>query len=76
MSESIPKRKIGDEVQVMNTDDMQERGLANKRGRVIELLVYDFYMIRILGGLADNISVRISGDSLRAWVVPLKEDLT
>jgi len=72
MSEGVPKRKLFDEVQIMNTDDMQERGLANKRGKVWKVLEGDFYLIKMLDHAAE---FTINGHSLRAWVEPLKGDL-
>jgi len=69
MSEGVPKRKLGDLIQIMNTDGMQTLGLANKKGTVIKVLECDFYMIRIWD---ENVAFKINGHSLRAWVEPLK----
>jgi len=72
MSEGVPKRKVGDEVQVMNTSEMQDLGIANKKGKVRVASKDDSYLIKISGiaGLYN-----INGHSLRAWVEPLKGDL-
>ena len=73
MSEGVPKRKVGDEVQVMNTDTTQKLGIANKRGKVtMKVLSEDSYVVKLVG--ADNPYI-IPGHSLRAWVEPLKGDL-
>ena len=39
----IPKIKVGMRVRVMQTDEMVENGLANKKGKVIEILEMDTF---------------------------------
>ena len=36
--QEIPKRKVGDKVRIMQTEEMHELGLANLTGTVIEIL--------------------------------------
>jgi len=71
MSEGVPKRKVGDEIQVMNTDRMQELKFANKRGTVLDVIADDYYFIEC----SDGDFIAVFGHSLRAWVEPLKGDL-
>ncbi len=71
MSEGVPKRKVGDDVQIMNTDDMQKLGIANERGTVtMKVLSEDSYVVKLVG--VDNPYI-IPAHSLRVWVEPKKE---
>jgi len=61
MSEGVPKRKLNDTIEVMQTDDMVERGLANLIGIVSQVLGEDEYLIQF----GKESFVILNGHSLR-----------
>ena len=63
MSESVPKRKLYEKIEIMQTSTMEERGLANKKGMVIKVLENDDYIIKLEDSVA--YSIVINGCSLR-----------
>lgn len=59
--EHIPKRHIGDHVQVMFTDDAKKQGIAGRRGLVVEVTPYNPSIGQIcklrLDGVKDYVEV-------------------
>jgi len=62
MSEGVPKRKLWEDIEVMNTSEMQRLGFANREGKIVQLGKEDEYMV-ILKDSARP--VLINGHSLR-----------